>query len=158
MFQWLLRALVSSAAEDEVFSDDYAACPHCGQTILRYESNCRWCQVPIESSTKREWWVDKPEEVKLRYGVFDVTRAKQIIVAKPRPVHYVDTSEFERPSPDSEIDIVPLDIPIIFGSYYDELCLIDGRKRIAYAVTRTQPCLQAVFLTAHETLTINRRS
>jgi len=156
VFQWLLRATAVSAAEDDIFTDDDAVCPHCGHIILRYETPCRWCQSAIDSSELCEWWVDQPEQVELRYGVFDVTMAKRILVTKPRPIHNVSTSEFDHPPPNAIIDAVPLNVPIILGIYFDEPCLIDGRKRIAYAIKKERPSLQAVFLTGHETVAISR--
>ena len=156
MFQWLLQAFVTSAAEDEVFEDDHAACPHCGRTILMDETPCRWCRLAIDSSASCEWWLDRPELAELRYGVFDVTMAKRIIQSKPRPIHNVDTSEFGQLPSDAIIETVPLNVPIILGIYYDEPCLIDGRKRVFHAMQIGKPSLQAVLLTERETFAIAR--
>jgi len=111
-----------------------------------------------------EWDVEKPEKWgNTALGLFDVRKAKEIIVASPRPVRDINISGCVRALDDVKIRPgteddpgVELDVPVIVAHTKLGPAIIDGWHRVAKALAVGQNVLNAVDLTEEETAQILR--
>jgi hypothetical protein len=108
-----------------------------------------------------DWDVDRPERTQELFERFDVQKAKQIIVASPRPVEMIDLKKHRAALQDyldgvklkDNVDWTQVDtaLPVIFGQTPEGKSPIDGRHRIDKALRDQLEFLPAVFLTQDET-------
>lgn len=115
-------------------------------------------------SSSFSWDVEREEQAVEIGQVFDVRRAKQIIVEKPRPVEPIDLSVYRaffeqeledvRLRTDVDWNSVDPDLPVIFGSERGKKFPIDGRHRLTKALREGRTSCLAVSLTDEETRAI----
>jgi len=109
--------------------------------------------------------VDSLERTHELFERYDVRKAKQIIVASPRAVEFVDLKKHGAAihaflegltlKHNVDWDKIDVTIPVIFVRAKDGAFAIDGRHRLAKALKERHESIAAVFLTMEETDSIH---
>lgn len=118
---------------------------------------------PLMSDTF-SWDVERAEEARDLEELYDIREAKRIIVAKPRPVEFLDVAkygdllmDFVGLKPNADCRTVDTTLPVILAQDQNGgKFAIDGRHRIAKAQRLREPTIPAVVLTIEETIRIRR--
>ncbi len=107
------------------------------------------------------WDLNQPERTQELFERYDVHKAKQIIVAAPRPVEFDDLTkhgaviadylEGVKLKHDVDWDKVDISVPVIFVRTKGGKFAIDGRHRLAKALNDNLTSVPAFFLTEAET-------
>jgi hypothetical protein len=111
------------------------------------------------------WDVDSPERTHELFERYDVRKAKQIIVASPRAVEFVDLKKHGAAlrefligltlKPDVDWTKIDVTVPVIFVRTQAGTFPIDGRHRLAKALNEHHEFIAAVFLSMAETDSIH---
>jgi hypothetical protein len=111
------------------------------------------------------WDVNTPERTHELFERYDVRKAKQIIVASPRAVDFVDLKKhgaairafMDGLTLRNDVDWHKIDVtvPVIFVRTQAGTFAIDGRHRLAKALKERHDFIAAVFLTMEETDSIH---
>jgi hypothetical protein len=105
------------------------------------------------------WDAERPEKWVNGDRVFDVRRAKQLILRTPREVKLVDVASIEKRFEPTlvgvdlaEIGQLPIDLgfPLILVPEGEGVLIIDGWHRVAKAIEQRVATLRAVWLTVAE--------
>jgi hypothetical protein len=129
----------------------------------------------MEHSSEVKWYTDREEYFSLLGRGWDITKAKKIIIDKPREIFLISTVSFEPliggktasgtirmgisiDSSKATSEEIDLSIPVIIveTSYGDHM-LIDGWHRLAKAVHIKQELLPAVILSPEENVRVSLR-
>jgi hypothetical protein len=111
-------------------------------------------------SSDYEWNLARPERTVYGFQLYDIQKAKQIIVNAPRPVQAIDLEEHGEAlqefldevkfSATANWDSVNLDVPVIVIRNPEAQLVIDGRHRLRKALDERRPILNAIYLTDEE--------
>lgn len=115
-------------------------------------------------SSDFEWDLERTERTIEVMSIYDVQKAKQIIHDAPREVHVIDLGqhgptfrdylEGVKLKPEADWAAVNTDVPVIFGQTPEGRFPIDGRHRLAKALTEAQASINGIYLTQEETAAI----
>jgi hypothetical protein len=111
------------------------------------------------------WDVDRPERTHELFDRYDVRKAKQILVASPRAVEFIDLKKHGAAlqkwledlelKPNVDWDKIDVAVPVLFVRTTGGTFPIDGRHRLAKALKERHDFIAAVFLTLAETDSIH---
>lgn len=112
-----------------------------------------------------EWDLERPERTVEFPHVYDVQKAKKIIVANPKPVQVIEMSKHGssfkeylggvKLKGDADWSKVDAELPIIFGqTKADGRFPIDGRHRLAKAIDEGRDHINGIILSEEETAEI----